>query len=165
MLNISIQNEKIKLEKGKFIIIDALYVNIIKDFLTNPSLNNSLSIIKIKQEIFPYTDTPFGTYEFKNDFDLSIENIKKIRYENKTQLTDRCVAIDSGLMLFIKYDIFIKFIHLFDYNKLIEKEPLDYEYWNSITELFRKTQLGLILSSGINYNFDFDGGGVYYINV
>jgi len=68
-------------------------------------------------------------------------------------------------MVFISFDRLFKFIELFDYNELVKKEPINEGFWNIITESINSNKVGLILSPGINFNFEFEGSGIYYLDV
>jgi hypothetical protein len=163
MQNILNENVDIKLDKGKYIVLDGLYVNLIKEFM-NTSLH-PLSINRIKDEVFPYSDIPFGIYEFKSNVEIGLKDIKRTRFENITNASDHYISIDSGIMVFISFDIFFKFIELFDYNELVKKEPINEGFWNIITESINSNKVGLVLSPGINFNFEFEGSGIYYLDV
>ncbi len=165
MSNISILGENIKLEQGKYIVIDGLYINYIKDFLNKSISNNPLLINKIKEEVFPFTDIPFGIYEFNSNVEIGLKDIKRTKLESITNNSDHYISIDTGIMAFISFDIFFKFIKLFDYNKLVEKEPINEGSWNIITKSINSNKVGLILSPGINFNFEFEGSGIYYLDV
>jgi hypothetical protein len=75
MKNVSLYNEPIFVSIGKsFILIDALYLNDIKDNLDNV---NKIDLQLLKKIVFPYNDIPFAEFTMKDNI-FSVEKIKKL---------------------------------------------------------------------------------------
>ena len=76
MMNISLNKEPIKVNRNvEYIVIDALYIDDIKEKLLELRKDNIIS--EIKEKIFPYTDTPFAEYIPKNN-EVNLNQIKKV---------------------------------------------------------------------------------------
>ncbi|WP_256012528.1 hypothetical protein [Desertivirga xinjiangensis] len=75
MKNLSLNNESLQLNNGEsYLIIDALYLDELKDKKVPLSFNDTISWIR---ESFPYNDTPFAIYKAKSDL-FSNEQIRKV---------------------------------------------------------------------------------------
>jgi hypothetical protein len=160
MKNLSINSESIEVIVDKlYYIIDALYLNDIK----NAVLLNHVSIVDIRKEVFPYTDTPFAEFKTKNNI-FSVNRIKKVDYEAVVTEDYSFFSTDTGLILLISEDIFIEFLNDYNYDLLVNSdyELINENYWKSITSKFNVEDVGLILSSSNSEN-DFDGSGTYRI--
>ena len=160
MKNISINNEPLELSIGKsYYIIDALYLNDIKKELLN---TNNLPE-DIREQVFPYTDTPFAQYKTnKNTFFVS--QIKKVDYSEVILGDVSFFSTDTGLIIFIFEDILIEFIKDYNYEDLVDSEDelLNEKYWEKLVSKFNATDIGLILSE-MNSGNDFDGSGTYRV--
>lgn len=163
MKNISLNKEPIELAVNiKYIVIDALYINEIKLEIANLTNDNILN--EIKNTVFPYTDTPFAEYmSMENVF--TVDKIKKVDYDQINLDNSSMFSVDSGVIVFIKEQIFINFISKFDYEELVDSstELLNVAYWGSIVNDFNISDTAVILSPGINSSIEFDGGGTYKI--
>ncbi len=164
MRNISLNNESIRLKSNKkYIVIDALYIDNIRQipFICDID-NNSLEILRT--EVFPYTDTPFAEFNSCSEI-FKIEQIKKINYHNINVKDNSIFSTDTGLIIFINKEIFSSFIKNFSYEDLVNSdlEIIDINYWDLITNDLDLDDVGLILSSGLNYGVDFSGSGTYKV--
>lgn len=160
MKNISINNETLELSLGKsYYIIDALYLNDIKKEL----LNNNLKVDDIRDQIFPYTDTPFAQYTALKKI-FSLNQIKKVDYDEVILGDFSFFSTDTGLIVFINEKILIDFIKSYDYENLVDSEDefINENYWKELASKFDLTDLGLILAS-IDLENDFEGSGTYKI--
>lgn len=163
-MNISINKEPIKVKNNiEYIVIDALYVDDIREKLSE--LEKDDIIKEIKNKVFPYTDTPFAQYIPKNNA-VGIEQIKRT---NNILSEDRIIpnifSVDTGLLIFINRNKIINFVSKFSYNELINSktEVLNTDYWKVITSDYSYEDIAVILSPGIDSGVDFEGSGTYYI--
>lgn len=163
MKNISIKNEPLELNITKsYYIIDALYLNDLKEELLKAS-----SLPKdeeIRNNIFPYTDTPFAKYTAnKNSFFVS--QIKKVDYDEVILGDTSFFSTDTGLIIFILEDVLIEFIKDYNYEDLVDSEDelINENYWKILVSKFNSTDIGLILSD-MNSENDFDGSGTYRVS-
>lgn len=163
-MNISINKEPIKVKNNiEYIVIDALYVDDIREKLSE--LEKDDIIKEIKNKVFPYTDTPFAQYIPKNNA-VGIEQIKRT---NNILSEDRIIpnifSVDTGLLIFINRNKIINFVSKFSYNELINSktEVLNTDYWKVITSDYSYEDIAVILSPGIDSGIDFQGSGTYYI--
>ena len=167
MSNISFLNKdciSIK-ENELYIVIDSLYLMEIKNNISNlEQLDNIDLLSKIRKEIFPYTDLPFAEYHSNTSL-FNIEKIKKIRYDDALKTHKKAFSTDTGLIVFLRINIFKEFILNFDYEILVDDpiEIINLEYWNNVTSNFNNTDVGLIYSIEEKNNIEFTGGGVYII--
>ncbi len=163
MQNISLNNESIELKCDiKYIIIDALYINDIKQQLFNLKRDNILN--EIRSVVFPYTDTPFAEYfSTKNIFILN--QIKKVEYNEITPGDNSVLSTDTGVLIFINEKILTEFTKKYDYGELVNSSTdlLNINYWNSVVNNFNIFDLAIIISPGINTGVEFDGSGLYKI--
>lgn len=162
-MNISINKEPIKVKNNiEYIVIDALYVDDIREKLSE--LEKDDIIKEIKNKVFPYTDTPFAQYIPKNNA-VGIEQIKRT---NNILSEDRIIpnifSVDTGLLIFINRNKIINFVSKFSYNELINSktEVLNTDYWKIITSDYSYEDIAVILSPGIDSGIDFQGSGTYY---
>ena len=167
MANISLKGEDILLRSGKsYFIIDALYLNDVKNGLTDVDtydLEND-----IRRRIFPYTETPFAIIALDKIGDgLQAIEIDKIKKAGDEDVNPRCFSTDTGLIIILEKSIFLEFLTHFDYDKLVEglSEPINLSYWTELEQQFAAYNCGLILSPGIKSGFDFDGSGLYKIEI
>lgn len=164
MGNISLNNEPLRLRTGTtYIIIDALYLNDIKECIQN--IDTSIDVIaRIKSVAFPYMDTPFAMYLAKESlFDIS--QIKKVNYSDVDVKDPSFFSTDTALMVFISETLLLQFVDVFDYDELLDSgDPLiNIDYWNSIVDQYDVLEFGLLMSQGIGVDADFDGSGTYKI--
>lgn len=160
MANISIKGENIQLSKGEYIIIDALYMDDIKKYVT---VNNqtSVSLSYIKDKVFPYTVHPFALISIKKTTSFSVSQIIISHEANEKNL--HVFDTDTGLIIFVKKDYIFSYAKNFSYNDLVERDPIDVEYWAKLALKYPSNSLGLVLAPGIGSKFDFNGGGTYEI--
>ena len=161
MKNISLNKEDLKLNvDAEYIVIDALYVNNIKEKMTFLDIDNFLDDVKSK--VFPYNPTPFT--KFKADAPLF--KISRIRNNDNNSLsTSPMFSTDTGLILFIKKELFINLINEFNYLDLVDSQIdiINFTYWDALTNKYNLSDVGLILSPGIDSGVDFEGSGTYVI--
>ena len=163
MENISLNNEPLRLRTGTtYIIIDALYLNDIKEYIENIGTNSIIT--KIKSIVFQYTDTPFAIYPAKESlFDIS--KIKKVNY-SKVDVKDLYFfSTDTALMVFINEALLLQFAESFDYNELLDSadDLINFDYWSTIADQYDILDIGLLMSQGVNADTDFDGSGTYKV--
>ncbi len=167
MTNISLKGEDVLLQRGKsYFIIDALYLNDIKNGLTGIDIANLEN--DIREKIFPYTETPFAIIALNKIGDgLQAIEIDKIKKTGDEDVDPRCFSTDTGLIIVLEKSIFLEFLTHFDYDKLVEglSKPINISYWTELEQQFAKNNCGLILSPGIKSGFDFDGSGLYKIEI
>lgn len=166
MNNISLNGESIYLKPNvHYIAIDPLYTNDIKTRITDLKEDNFDFILR--NEIFPYTDTPFAALFFSSNGSDNVEiNISNIKYASDGDNLSNCFSCDTGLVVFIERVILIDFIKLFDYDLLVESSdeiPIDVKYWDGFKKKFDDISHALILSAGVNSEFEFTGSGFYKI--
>ncbi len=167
MANISLKGEDILLEEGKtYFVIDALYVNNIKE---NLHILDRYNVEKeIREKVFPYTETPFMSIFIPRRSDeqvkLSVSKIKRSKDGDDISLS---FSSDTGLIVFIEISRLIDFSYIFDYDTLVDSNtaPINVHYWEQIEYKFGSNNCGLMLSPGINKGFDFDGSGLYKIEI
>ena len=163
-MNISLNKEPIKVNRNvEYIVIDALYIDDIKEKLLELRKDNIIS--EIKEKIFPYTDTPFAEYIPKNN-EVNLNQIKKVEiisYEE--MMSTNTFSVDSGILIFINKKNLINFISDFSYNELINSitDILNINYWKDITNNYLYEDIAMILSPGVESGVDFDGSGIYKI--
>lgn len=162
MENISLNKEAVELKSGKkYIIIDALYINYIKEEISNLNIKNLTD--EIRSKVFPYTDTPFAEYIPKENI-FDIEHIRKIDYDQIKDIKS-VLSSDSGILVFISENLLVDFISKFDYEELVNSSTdlININYWKSITTDFNLSDVAIVVSSGIDTELEFDGGGTYKI--
>ncbi len=163
MKNISLNGEALKFSvENKYIIIDALYLNDIKEKFSSLDKRNLLK--DIKEKIFPFTDTPFAEFiPTKLFFDPG--KIKKVDNEELPSNSKNIFSTDTGLIIFIQEKLLKEFLDFYDYEDLVDSptETINVEYWDKITSNFKLDNIGLLLAPGINSGFDFEGSGTYEI--
>lgn len=163
MLNISIQGEKLILDKGFYFVIDGLYLNDVRDYMQSKEQKKHLSFDELKMEAFPYVDTPFTIIEIDKNTEFDIRSVQKVEYERSANCTDRYLSTDTGLLLFIKKEILVDFVEQYDFEKLVDMDPIDTNYWSSIKLCFNDNDIGIVISPGANSSYEIDGGGLYKI--
>ncbi|MDO5638147.1 MAG: hypothetical protein Q4G18_13005 [Myroides sp.] len=160
MKNISLHNNNIVLEKdSNYIVIDPLYITEINN---NILVDKTADFNQVREKCFPYTDTPFTTFK-SNLNTFSINRLKKSDDIDNDNL--KLFSIDSGSVIFIKENIFFDFITSFNYDELFESsvDLINKDYWNLISNKYKLNDLGIIVSTGINSAYEFDGSGTYKI--
>jgi hypothetical protein len=166
MVNMSLHGEDISIEVGKsYYVIDALYLQNIKEELPNISTSHDIEA-EIKSKIFPYTEAPFAIIFFSNSGDLLARiKISQIKKGDEENINAGSFSTDTGLIIMIERSIFLEFINLYDYNKLVEGdiELLNKDYWEQLQKNFGAHQCGVILAPRTRSEFDFDGSGLYEI--
>lgn len=160
MKNLSNNNEPLELSIGKqYYIIDALYLTEIKsEFLKANILPKD-----IRNEVFPYTDTPFALYK-PDESIFYVNQIIKVDYDEVVLTDFSFFSTDTGLIVFISEDILVEFLKDFNYEDLVdsENELINEKYWKQIVSNFKLTDIGLVLADSDSQN-DFDGSGTYKI--
>jgi hypothetical protein len=163
LYNFSTNGEPIRIEAGvKYIVIDALYLNDIKE--KELEINTIDYWQKVKNELFPYTDFPFAEIVFTTDT-LHINQIKKIDYEEFAE-DPNLFSTDTGLILVLKDEILDSFLKKYDYEKLVDCMGSDFvnlAYLQTVADNFNLTDLAIIAAPGIDTDFDFDGSGTYSV--
>lgn len=165
MANMSLHGEDISIVVGKsYYVIDALYLDKIKEELSNISIASDIEE-EIKSKIFPYTEAPFAIISINSGNLLASIKVSDIKKSNDENINARNFSTDSGLVVIIEKSIFIDFINLFNYDKLVEGETelLNKGYWEQFQKNFGEHQCGVILAPGTNSEFEFDGSGLYEI--
>lgn len=160
MKNISINNENLQLNIGKtYIVIDALYLSEIK----SEYKRTFQSLKQIRENIFPYTDTPFAEYIAKDPL-FTLSKISKIDYAEVIEGDKLVFSTDTGLIIFVNENILWDFVNDFDYEKLVnsEIELLNYSYWEQIISSYDYRDIAIMISFQENKN-EFDGSGTYKI--
>lgn len=158
MKNVSTNNESLELIADKqYYIIDALYVTDIK----NAFLKADILPKDIRNEVFPYTDTPFALYK-PNESTFYINQIIKVDYDEVILDDFSFFSTDTGLIVFIAEDILVEFLKDFNYEDLVdsENELINEKYWKQIVSKFKLADTALVLADSEN---DFDGSGTYKI--
>lgn len=165
MINLSLYGEDILIKVGKlYYVIDALYLQKIKEELPNISINDIEA--EIKSKIFPYTEAPFAIISFNNTGDLLASiKVSQIKKGDEENISTTSFSTDTGLVIIIEKPIFLDFLNLYDYDKLVEGdiELLNKDYWEQLQQNFGIYQCGVILAPGTKSEFDFDGSGLYKI--
>lgn len=160
--NLSLNKESLQLNIGKtYILIDALYLNEIKVEKSRINSNNFLQ--EIRDEIFPYTDTPFAEYK-ANESIFEIRMIMKVDYKDVVLGNKSFFSTDTGLIALIDEKLLLDFLDFYDYDELVDSldKPINVEYWKKLHAQYGQ-DIGLLLSPGINSGFDFDGSGTYKV--
>jgi hypothetical protein len=165
MTNLSLNGEDIILNRGKFIVIDALYLNDIKAKIDSLS---TMDLGELRKTIFPYTDVPFAEIKIETTQRLKISQIQKVAYE-KIADEDKsyCFSSDTGLIVFLKETLLKDFLIGYDYYQLVdsETEPVNRRYWLELTAKYEAGDTGLVLAPGIDSGYDFEGSGTYKIHL
>ncbi|OXE98199.1 hypothetical protein BC749_12022 [Flavobacterium araucananum] len=151
-------NEPLELSINKqYYVIDALYLNDIKsEFLKANTLPKD-----IRNEVFPYTDTPFAQYKPEENI-FYVNQIIKVDFDEIVLEDLSFFSTDTGLIVFISEDILLEFLKDFNYEDLVdsENELINEKYWKQITSKFKLEDIGLVIADLEN---DFDGSGTYMI--
>lgn len=154
--NCSINGESINLKlQENYVIMDALYADDLRLFLTDYENNPSYDFIR--KECFPYTPNPFGVCEIKKN-QLELKNIVK------AEDIHCCVFdTDTSLILFINKRIFFEVVKEINYECLTDSftETINFDEWNRLHELFPNNDIALICSPGLDYVFG--GSGSYSV--
>jgi hypothetical protein len=162
-VNILINNGFLELKVGNnYIVIDALYINDIKEQISD--LNEFNFLEEIKEKVFIYCNTPFVKYSPEKKF-FTMNQIVKF-FDETTDSDNKCVfSTDTGLVLFIEEKFIKEFIQLFNYDYLVDEKDdlLNLEYWNSIISNYEFNSFGIVVAPGINSGYDFGGSGRYYL--
>lgn len=164
MYNISEKGDSIHLNKGEYIIIDGLYLNDIKIYFESTELG-AISIEDFKKKIFPYNSIPFSIAKFSSDYIFNISQLQKVNYNEISDSYEKYLSTDTGLLIFINKNILQEFIVDYDFDKLVDYSSLNYQYWSSLYKKFNNKNIGLILSPGLHSEYEFNGSGVYKVEV
>ena len=164
MRNISLNKEQIILNAGKkYYVMDALYLDDIKNFPEDLDKNDLAN--EIKKKVFLYTKTPFAIYE-TNKGNFRIDMIHKVNYKEIEHFDDSYFSTDTGLLILFNECILIDLLKLYEYDKLVDSitSPINEEYWDYLSSHFTTNDVALMLAPGINSGVDFSGSGTYQIN-
>ncbi|MEZ4772744.1 MAG: hypothetical protein R3D00_06130 [Bacteroidia bacterium] len=164
MNNVSTNGESLSLlPEKRYYVIDALYLNDIKDKINSLDQANLDQEIREKVFAFPRTDTPFVKYASNRNI-FSIEQIKKVNY-NEEMAKDTIFSTDTGMILLIEQGILIDFMQNFDYDTLTDSltDLIDIKYWDELTNRYAPGLVNLAIAPGIQSGFDFEGSGTYKI--
>lgn len=159
MNNISLNKEPINLCIGRhYIVMDAMYLNEVKEYLEVLTDNNLLERLK---KIFPYNKIPFARILPSKGI-LHIEDIKEVDYDHIIDY-EHCFATDSALILLICQDKVISFLSQYNYYDLIDKiyESNNNEVWKNLQLNFLPGEIALVGAPGVNSGCDFIGSGTY----
>lgn len=162
MNNLSIDSQPIKLRaREKYIVIDPLYLDDIRENLTLLDKNNLL--LEIKEKVFLYTDNPFIEYVPLSEY-FNINLISKVNDFDTIKGND-VVCTDSGMIIFINERVFLSLISRFSYGELTDSltEIINQTYWKELMSIYDPYNLGLIIAPGLG--LEFDGSGVYRIGL
>lgn len=164
-MNISIEGESLSINEGNYIIIDGLYLDNIKNYITSNKIENNISLNKLKSKLFAYpkTNTPFAIIKLNQRTKFNVHSVRKSDYNSEDEDIEQCLSTDTGLLIIINTNLLVKFILKYDFNKLVDIPPIDSSYWRSLTQEFDDNDIGLLLNPGINSGFEFDGSGYYKI--
>ena len=169
MANISLKGEDILLEGGKsYFVIDALYLNDIKEKLPILDKFNVEQDIRKKAFPFPNTETPLASLSIPaGSSEIFRLGLSKIKTGKNDKDPSTSFSSDTGLIVFIEKSRLLDFSRDFDYNQLVEAVvgPINISYWTEIENKFGFLNCALILSPGMNKGFDFDGSGLYRIEI
>jgi hypothetical protein len=163
MTNLSQNKETVTLNLAKkYIAIDGLYVNHIRNGMA--SLEGNTTLPRVREIIFPYTETPFAEFWPKKK-SFNIDDIKAIPSDSVEGVVMDVFSTDTGLILLINETIFFEVISVFDYNVVVDTDQglVNSEYWESIQSKFQFGDLALIVSPGMDEGVDFEGSGTYRI--
>jgi len=164
MKNISTENEPIELRIGvKYIVIDGLYINDIKEELENLRVDHLIG--DIREKVFQYTKTPFAEYTAHNKV-FEISQLKKLGYQDVHTADKSVFSTDTGLVVFLNENRLLPFVKEFDYESLVESldDLINISYWESITVDCNEGDIALVLSPGIDSGVEFEGSGTYKIS-
>lgn len=161
--NISLSKENIELKCGvKYIVMDALYINDIREVLSN--LDTTKIFDEISNKVFPYTANPFAVY-IPVESSFSVYQIEKVDDDQIIDGDTSSLDTDCAVLIFINEKIFLDFVPRFDYDELVDSdhELLNMPYWDNIADNYDENDLAIIVSPGIGSGADFDGSGSYRI--
>ena len=163
MKNYSLHGEDLMLEPSKvYYIFDALFLDKVK---SKYELINSTNMDEIVDELFPYMEVPF-TKIYLADALFKIKNVKKINHDQIKYDDQACFSSDTGLILLIEETEIKYLLKQFDYNELISSstEDINIEYWKRITA-DHESRIALVLAPGIGSGFEFDGSGLFRVDI
>lgn len=163
MNNISLNKEDIQLKVNtKYIIIDGLYIDEIKQGLKKLNINDLIEEIKVK--VFPYLDIPFAEY-IADDRIFQVSRIRKASDEEVDKKSDKSLfASDTGVLVFVNETLLLDFICAYNYEDLTDSsELINEKYWQSIARKYDFEDMALIVSPGLDSGVEFDGSGIYRI--
>ncbi|EMQ95200.1 hypothetical protein D778_02721 [Xanthomarina gelatinilytica] len=137
-------------KKEKYILIDALYFNDIKNYLSKE--RNQINLNEIRKNVFPYMDSPFAEYvgSFKG------KCIKPILKETENSVNDlKTLSSDTGVILIINVDKIYDAIKNYNYDDLVDG-VLDNK-----PSRFLKNGINILDKKCIVYKNQFSGGGTF----
>jgi len=163
-MNTSVNKESINLnKKKKYIVIDGLYLNSIKDELHSIDEKNLYS--DIRNKIFPYSDTPFAEF-IPRKTEFNINQIKRVPDDSLSlEKENNLFSTDTGLIFFVEVEIFLKFIKIYSYDDLLNSSTdiINKSYLENIFKNFPENSVGILLTPGIGSGVEFVGSGTYKI--
>jgi hypothetical protein len=148
---------------GRFLVIDALYLQDIKKKLS--VLNKTNFLDEVRTKVFPYTKAPFALFKPLIQ-EFSVSNIHKVKGGYLAEDNEAFFSCDSGLIIFIKEDILLQFLDEYDYDELVNNSlsgNINTEFWSKLISFFKYKDLALVLSPGIEAGIDFEGSGLYSV--
>lgn len=164
MKNISIENEPIELNIGtRYIVIDGLYIDDIKQELGNLTAEHLID--DIREKVFQYIKTPFAEYQ-ANDKMFEVSRLRKLGYQDVVATDKLVFSTDTGLLVFFNEELLLSFVKRFSYESLVDTSDdlINISYWKSITVDYNEFDIALVLSPGVDSGVDFEGSGTYRIS-
>lgn len=171
MHNISLASDDVILNPGgSYYVIDTLYLNDIRENL--PALPSDGLEAFIRQNIFPDAGYPFAlidTHQYTEEIVVRVGNISAVSDQFAEADIDACFVTDTGLIAFIRKEIFIDLVAIFDFYDLVDvddhHEPVNVTYWNRIAGRYHPNDIALMLSPGVGSGYDFVGSGLYAVMI
>jgi hypothetical protein len=167
MTNLSFRGDDILLKSGHtYFIIDALYLSRIKTEFN--SIPNNEYEQYIRNNIFPYSETPFSKFSLPKSKDkltrILIRNIEKVVGE---AVGATVFSTDTGIITIIEATIFLDFANAFDYDEMVDDNfnGVNEGLWSSIETKFGQFNCAIISSPGISSGLEFDGSGSYKLRI
>lgn len=164
MNNVSLNGQSINLLKGaEYIVIDALYINDIKEEKNRH--DDKLTIDELKPCAFPHTDIPYGEFTAKDEI-FKVNQIKIFKFDIGKFLHKGVFTVDSGVIILINKKIFLDVVTKFDYFELVDSEIdlLNINFWERISLDYPLNYLAIIVAPGISSGFEFVGSGTYSVD-
>ena len=148
----------------KYVVIDALYINDIRNELG--SLDRSDFLNDIRKKVFPHTRVPFAEF-IPIHSQLKIDDIQDVDYQSIIGIDKSVFSMDTSLLVFVNEKIFIDFVSEFDYDCLVDSDVdlINYSCWESVTGKYDVKYTALVLGGGLGAKckYEFIGGGMYRI--
>ena len=156
-------------KKGKYVIVDPLYLNQIRDSIENlDEICEDLDLLyQLENEAFPYSGGYIlGYLDIKNDNTrINVSDFKNSKPEQldvpQNKVKYCLFTTDSGVVIICEIKTLLKLSQYADYDLLFSKEGIDEIYFESLKKQLSENSLWILSTPGINHNIDFDGSGVY----